>query len=584
MRLRVTLSIFAILGICQAVAGLELDFSGVTPQQRAEMSHWVERLGNPSWHIRREAGEKLLGYGLDALELLKEAETDDDPTVASMARFYSGLLSRGMVRMTDSEEVKEILERYGESDSQNAEIIQKISTLSHEVAIPLLMRILIYETREECVFQAALAILWKLPHATVLHPIPSPIPGEGEKKPLDETVILTRDDLPAVRALRKAYVERIYDALPRETFKKQGVQILRDLLELEIRLQQNEEKEELSQRVLLAQWCQIRIQEFQAMVESLPPGNTLRTRKMQLWLDYSYCVGDLLARRNQASLHKKWTTRVRSPNMSHLAGFFRNDQERFTDLFYRIQLIEKLAERGHWSWSHDEAEYLLTTIQQVEVPLASSPLANLFHYCGNHQRAAELLQQCLRNVLILNAMERLGIQELDWEVRAQYYLAWQAGVENQGDRQKKILREILEKEPLEADSLILSYRIAEAHSDTAWKEETETRIETALDEIVKKIDDSVTSDKAQNQNLFAWLAANTHRRLDEALDYANAAVASFPESGGIRDTLAHVLFAQGKIQEAIEQQKQATVSRPYDLEIRRNLWRFQDAATTGINP
>lgn len=560
------------------VFGLELDFSSVTPQQRMAMERLVERLGNTSWQIRREAGEQLLGYGLDALDVLKEAETHADPTTAAMARFYSGLLSQGMVRMTDSEKIKDLLEFYGESDRQNSEIIQKISALPSEEAIPLLMRILIYETEETSVFQAALAILWKLPQETVLYAVPSWIPDSGEKNPVDETKLQTQDNLEEVAALRQEYVEQIYNALPAETEKKLGGQVLKQLLELEFH-QIRGEKDASSTTGWLTVWCEERLREFQTVIEALPASNTLRTRKMQLWLDYSYYVGDLLVRWHQESLWKEWTTQVRSANMSHLAGFFRNDQERFSDLFYRIDLIEKLAGRGHWSWSRMEAEHLLTTIQQVEVPLASSPLANLFHYCGEHRRAAELLQQCLRNILILNVMERLGIREEDWEVRAQYYLACQAGVENQAETQKKILREILEKDPLEADSLILCYQIAKVDSDAAWQEETEKRIQTALDEIIRKIDDSVASDKAQNQNLFAWLASNTDRRLEEAFIYAHAAVQAFPESGGIRDTLAHVLFAQGKLEEAIFQQKEAAASRPNDLEIRRNLWRFEAAAS-----
>lgn len=575
MFLRVLFWMAGIAGMLPMVVGLELDFSSVTPQQHQEMERWVQQLANSSWYIRREAGEKLLEFGLDALEVLRDAEENDDPTIASAARFYSGLLSRGMVRMTDSEKVKAILESYGKSDRQNAEIIQKINHLPQEEAIPLLMRILIYETQEETVLQAALAIWWKLPRVTVLHPVPSWIPHHGNKEPVDESVIQTQDDPLTIAALRKEYVNKIDAAIPADTVKKKGGKILKQLLELEKRLQQGNESEN-SLHLWLEVWYKKRLQELEATFKSFPPNSPAVTRKMQLWLDYCYCVGDLFAHWKLETWQKKWIAQTRLANLSHLVAYFQNHQERFADLFYRIDLIEKLAGRGHWEWSMQEAEYLLDNVQQVEIPLASSPLANLFHYCGNHVRAAEILQHCLQSVLLLNAMERLGIKEKDWEARAMYYLACQAGVENQADVQKKILREILEKEPLEADSLILCYRIAEVDSDTAWKEETEKRIQTALDEIVNKINDSVATDKAQNQNLFAWLAANTHRRLDEALEYANAAVETFPDSGGIRDTLAHVLLAQGKVEEAIDQQTKATHDRPNDLEIRRNLWRFQE--------
>lgn len=72
-------------------------------------------------------------------------------------------------------------------------------------------------------------------------------------------------------------------------------------------------------------------------------------------------------------------------------------------------------------------------------------------------------------------------------------------------------------------------------------------------------------------NLFAWLAVNTERRLEEAQKYAMEAVDLSPDSESIRDTLAMTYAAQGNFEKALEVQLEAVKINPHELELIQNL-------------
>ena len=142
-------------------------------------------------------------------------------------------------------------------------------------------------------------------------------------------------------------------------------------------------------------------------------------------------------------------------------------------------------------------------------------------------------------------------------------------------------KEILEKsfeakgEP-DADLMILARKIAVFTKDSEWLDVLEKRIDETLEQTEKSIQaGSVKILSANQMNTYAWLAANTERKLDEALEYGKEAVRLLPDSPGIQDTLATVYFARGDYEKAFEVQTQAVTKGSEEMELWPNLERIR---------
>ena len=90
-----------------------------------------------------------------------------------------------------------------------------------------------------------------------------------------------------------------------------------------------------------------------------------------------------------------------------------------------------------------------------------------------------------------------------------------------------------------------------------------------------ELDASPESSSKLNQ--LAWLCGMARSELDAAEGFARRAVEIDPNQGGYVDTLAVVLFEQGKIDEAIATQKRAVELEPLHVELRSRLERFENA-------
>ncbi|MDO4575434.1 MAG: hypothetical protein Q4D98_09515 [Planctomycetia bacterium] len=550
-----------------AVSAVELNFAANDPQKQAEMEKYVQQLGNPSWQIREEAGRRILEGGMDALEALQKAMESPDLTTAAAAKYYYASLSHGMTRSSDPPQVQEILANYGTSQSGNLEVITMLSQLPVEECVVPLVRIAELESCDSISLRAAAAVLWELPYPVVLHPVPSILPSEETKKPVDESLLLTQEDLPKTWETRKEYVQKILEHLTQVPSNTSGAVHLKNALESEIAPPNAD-----------ALLPQIR-EERNALVRQFTADNTIAmpADASLALLEWSYLRADQLARLATPEQGTSFLQYCQKSLPSQFASSqYNSDLERQNSIIPRLRLVEQLFGRGHWKWGNSEGKILLQSVQSAEAVVIAQILANAMHHSGNHTQAAETLLHSLRSPITRTVLRRYDMSENDFQARARYYLACQAGVENDVEKQKTLLEEILAIDPNEADTLILCWQLAEAGSDDVWKKKTAQRIDDALDVLKKKIEDSSNMDIAQNQNVFAWLAANTNRRLDEALEAARSAVFAEPDNGGIRDTLAHALFAQKKYADAVKEQKQAARLQPNDLQIRRNLWRFEE--------
>ena len=112
-----------------SVFGLDFESQETSPERQAELAKLVEQLGAPSWKIRDEAGKKILTYGIDAKGPLEKAAQSEDLTTSRAAKYFLPLISQGMSRVSDPEEVRTILDSYGLGQDQNWMVIEKLGNL-----------------------------------------------------------------------------------------------------------------------------------------------------------------------------------------------------------------------------------------------------------------------------------------------------------------------------------------------------------------------------------------------------------------------------------------------------------------------
>jgi len=104
-----------------------------------------------------------------------------------------------------------------------------------------------------------------------------------------------------------------------------------------------------------------------------------------------------------------------------------------------------------------------------------------------------------------------------------------------------------------------------AHADRLF-----TKVEGILRENLRRFPDSSIC-----LNCMAWFLACTHRKLDEALELAEKAVAGSPRSASYIDTLAEVHFQLGNREKAVELQKKAIKLEPRTRLLVERMKRFE---------
>ena len=617
----------------------------------AEISRLVRDLADPSWKIRDHAGRRLVEFGSDAEDALLEAAESDDPTVAAAAKYFFSFIQTGLIRFSDSPELKILLEKYlsGAFDPQKITILDviakmsqdyvyavlarkiaildSIAKMSQEDAYAALVRIANSEADVQNGEYAVLMLLWYLPVETefpsllaaadkpvtasspagdspgtrnsqvrvlsspALSPVAEPPKGkDGQNAESPKTELLN------AWLARKPWMEKrlrtVEDILQQAKtvrHKKSPVELLIKYLEKEqevlarilsvLNRGEAEIPDELSGEKIQNTYSEMLAEQIKNISQAA------RVKGTVIQVGFSYYTADFLDQLGFSQDAELLLAKIRNMNqVSHASINSTEFLDRFFSVDTRIHWIKNLLARGHFSWGVEEGEKLWASCQPTEISLVSTFLANTYHTLGNDKRAAELMLDILSTPLRRKGLEALrkllagGSEKVDtrkildeFTSQAKFYQACVAAAEKDIPRQKKLLRESLEKYPANCDSLILGYELGKTDQDPVWSEEMEKKIENVLaktEETIRQIPDD---EALHEQNQYAWLAVKTNRHLEKAARYAELNVIHSPESGSVRDTLAHIYFAAGHVDAAILHQERALRDEPDALEIRKNL-------------
>jgi tetratricopeptide (TPR) repeat protein len=174
--------------------------------------------------------------------------------------------------------------------------------------------------------------------------------------------------------------------------------------------------------------------------------------------------------------------------------------------------------------------------------------------------------------------------------RKTYCLAAKAAAEENWDEVREAIMKAwstahLPWDPTDMGILILAYQLCKRQPgiDREFKEKMDSVHKQLWQRMVQNYEHLVSEDRLiampSTCNSAAWLLAHTDGDYTSALTLVESALEVTPDDPGILDTLAHVYFFGGKIEEAIRTQEQVVRMAPESVVFRQALERFQQAKT-----
>ena len=533
------------------------------PEAQAKLNALVEKLSEPSNKKREKTIEEILKFGDRAIETLQKAQSHPDFTVSECAKYCLSMLARGLIRSDDSPRVQNALKQYDSCQTvQKMILLMGLSQIPTDESLVPLMRIVMHEKDPITARFSALAVLWTLPYT---QPVPEffvPVP-EAKTFPNPEKWAAQNE---LNRKKRQETLEKLREYLASEVVFTPGKRFLESLLELE-KASQAEDADSTPFD-----------ETFQTLYDEL---NTEDPAILSFLHEFLYFSADILAQNGHEKEANDFFLRQTAMGLtSFRKARFQVSTERTYTLDYRILLIQRLVRRGHWGLVPQEIALLNKDISATEKKRLVKEFSMSLSTIGEFDLAREYVQN-VKRLNFLRIQKTAEQEEEDEESirmnqQIAQFQALDACKKKDYAKAKEVLVKILEaKGEPDVDLLILARKIAVFTKDSEWLDALEKRIDEILDQTEKDIlSESQKYLNANQMNTYAWLAANTERKLDEALEYAKEAVRILG-SPGIQDTLATVYFARGDYEKALEVQTQAVEEGSMEMELWPNLERFR---------
>ena len=474
----------------------------------------IQELGHEKYSVREKAQEELADLGFEAYDALTAATDHEDLEIATRARYLLRLIPAQWSIENEPEEVRRYLTYYQSQDREvRIAVLKELAHLPGGIGVPALCRLVRFEK----------STLWSK-HAGIVLFNWEPVDKTGRArwtKALREH--LGQSARPAARWLR-TYLQ------------------FRD-----------------GPKAALAQWVEL-AEEEQTVLRRSPEHSGPRIVAALLYhLAMAQAEGGDVEAAEKTAQQARQFTPVRNA----------------TRLSAREDVARVLQRRGKLRWAELEYRQVIDAGLSFPKVRAGLVLSEMLHDAGEDVSAAEVLSQVLevdKQELerLLNRISRTG-REI--QARMIYFRACHAA--EQGDRAKhrKLLDEAIRNDPAELDALIARYQLPDAEPE--YRRETVELIGKAATALRQAIVEA--NDQPTYYNQFAWLVGNTEGDSDEALRCARKAVELAPETSAYQDTLAHVYFGRGDLENAVKHQTRAAELDPHSGLIAKQLDVFQKA-------
>jgi tetratricopeptide (TPR) repeat protein len=240
-----------------------------------------------------------------------------------------------------------------------------------------------------------------------------------------------------------------------------------------------------------------------------------------------------------------------------------------------------LERRGRFPWAEREYRQVVDADSPEWAARARLALSEMLHDQGDDLRAAEVLDGLARledqplGLVLRRLSQTAGFERTVGAVRARTHYFYACHWHKHGDvaQQRKSLDQAVQHDPAELDALIARYQLPNLEPE--HRQKTLQMIREVADGLRQNIRKSPNTPRYYNE--FAWLIANTQGDFDEALRYARKAVELRPNRGDYLDTLAHVHFARGDLENAVKCENQAAQFEPHSGLILHKLEVFRHA-------
>lgn len=587
----------AVLGVPAAVGQQPDDEQTRLAKLRPQIDRLIEQLGDEDFGRRQAAQDELKRFGVVAFDALREAQQHDDVEIARRARYLVRSIQVRWRRASDPPMILNALQEYGGlSESVRTRLLDRLAALPDAIGVPALARIARFETSDQLARRAALLIASRErpDNEEVRVRLADAIEAELGVSDRIATDWLRayatslRNSPRAVDAWEEIVAQAFdrRDRLPSQSNDDQVEDLLKIYIDVLIQADERQEAERHAERLLpfvrgrrdtmlnAIDWLLSR--ELYATIEELVKRYPQQAER---FLSIRYRLAE--SQRRQGKLEEAEASAKAALTAKPEAY----------DVHVRAAV--ELQERSLLDWAIRELEAVIgrSELENLHHLHARLLLSEIHHDYEREQEAADIIKPIATRIEqedkeMIDRLRQPPISRAAPGIVARMHLFYALHFRELGDHAREIdhLRRGSKADPEDADLLIAMHNAPQA--DEKFKTEASELIddflETANDQIrqlsgleAQQANESTRSDYrnviAMVNNQFAWLACNTDRRLQQALQCSHRSLELRPNTAAYLDTLAHCYAAVGDYANAVRYQKEAVRLEPYSHQIVKKL-------------
>jgi tetratricopeptide (TPR) repeat protein len=554
-----------------------------TDPRDQQIARLIEQLGDKEYFVRQQAQTELAKFGFEAFDALNAATTHEDLEIAARARYLLRLMRVEWTAKNDPAEVKKLLADYEmQTMSEKVRRMRALADLPERAGLPALCRLVRYEKSSVCSKQAAIQLFRRGPGEVP----PGKDLAEGVRKSLDhsnraaarwllawlrfgddpggatsEWTKLVDEEQARLQTAPSETSPEIVAALLRfqiDWLKKLGqldkaVAAMRRLIDLE-----QGDPETLAE---LLDW--LVKQKAWKVVEELAQRFHPQFRDHAVLL---YTLAQAYAEQGDQARAEATAEQARKLNPG----------KELEPLIFHFTTAHQLRQRGMFAWAEQEYRHVIAN-GPAGHPLTATAylgLGEMFHDRGEDLQAAKVLEELIAAAEKEKPARTEIADRPPGEIRSRMHHFYAEHFQSRNDQaqQRAHLLQALESDAPDIDALIACYRRADLGGEK--HQEVRELIKKTAAELQEEIGDDPKNAATYNQ--FAWLVGNTEGDVDLALKYSKKSLELSPDNGGFYDTLAHVYFAKGDYENAVQTQTRAAELEPHSGLILRQLKFFRE--------